>query len=208
MLRVLVYGENIGCIEQEVQRVLKKYKCKYKLDCQKTCFENFDIVFTNCANINTKAKVVLVSDDINAICDAIRHDVFRCIKPVDINKGIEEAIFTFLKYYHSKSILLSHNKVDGIVKVDNIYYIEHYNKMLSVVHNNGVAKGKDTMKSLEQRLKDFGFNRCHASYIVNFNYVECLAKDHFVLTNGKIVPISKARYKKVWEEYKDFCKIS
>ena len=71
------------------------------------------------------------------------------------------------------------------------------------------------MSELEQRVNE-KFVRCHQSYLVNMQHVECMDKeesfymdrwlkrDIFILDQQKHVPISKNRYaqtRKYFEEY-------
>lgn len=88
---------------------------------------------------------------------------------------------------------------DGFFKlyVNDIKYIDTYNRR-TMVH----TKNKDiicfyNMKELESKLEMFGFIRCHSSYIVSVNYIESVEKMIITLTTGEQIPISQQKRKDV-----------
>ena len=56
------------------------------------------------------------------------------------------------------------------------------------------------MKKYESLLSDYNFSKCHNAYIVNLSAVEAVKKEEVFLTNGTILPISRARKKEFMME--------
>lgn len=81
--------------------------------------------------------------------------------------------------------------------VNDIKYIDTYNRR-TMVH----TKNKDiicfyNMRELENKLELFGFIRCHSGYIVSVNYIESVEKLTITLTTGERIPISQQKRKEV-----------
>ena len=72
---------------------------------------------------------------------------------------------------------------------DNIYYIE------SQRNNVQIHCAAGPLKKFEEMLGSHGFSKCHNAYIVNLSYVEGVRKEEVLLTNGTVLPISRARKK-------------
>ncbi|MDO4943226.1 MAG: LytTR family DNA-binding domain-containing protein, partial [Lachnospiraceae bacterium] len=58
-------------------------------------------------------------------------------------------------------------------------------------------KINELSKKLDSRI----FMRCHNSYIVNINFISKMYREHFVLKNGKSIPISRRYSKKIRERF-------
>ncbi|WP_026656230.1 MULTISPECIES: LytR/AlgR family response regulator transcription factor [Butyrivibrio] len=78
---------------------------------------------------------------------------------------------------------------------DNIYYIESQrnNVCIHCADEDYVTAGP--LKKFEEMLGGHGFSKCHNAYIVNLSYVEGVRKEEVLLTNGIVLPISRARKK-------------
>ena len=78
---------------------------------------------------------------------------------------------------------------------DNIYYIESQrnNVCIHCADEDYVTAGP--LKKFEEMLGGHGFSKCHNAYIVNLSYVEGVRKEEVLLTNGTVLPISRARKK-------------
>ena len=78
---------------------------------------------------------------------------------------------------------------------DNIYYIESQrnNVCIHCADEDYITAGP--LKKFEEMLSGHGFSKCHNAYIVNLSYVEGVRKEEVLLTNGIVLPISRARKK-------------
>ena len=89
---------------------------------------------------------------------------------------------------------------DGMFKVDisQIYYIETENHAVRLYYTKGSFHINDTLKSIEEKLKNAPFCRCNNCYLVNLAHVEQVKKD-FVIVAGHELAFSRLRYKPFME---------
>lgn len=85
------------------------------------------------------------------------------------------------------------------LKISNIYYIESDRNYLNVHTMNKCYRFRDSLKSQEDALSNFGFVRVHAAYLVNIKYVFNIGNNSVTLDNGEVIPVSRQRMKTVKE---------
>uniref|UniRef100_UPI004055EA10 LytR/AlgR family response regulator transcription factor n=1 Tax=Agathobacter sp. TaxID=2021311 RepID=UPI004055EA10 len=85
------------------------------------------------------------------------------------------------------------------ILLKTISYIETYNRNLLIHTDKGNIVCYWKMKEMEEKIKDYGFSRNHASYIVNLFYVENIEKMDIKLSTGERLPISKTKKKEFME---------
>jgi DNA-binding LytR/AlgR family response regulator len=83
------------------------------------------------------------------------------------------------------------------INVKDISYIESMNRRIIFHLRNGKEIVSTTLHSkfLESIPFDYeksNFINCHASYIVNFNYVKSINDKAFIMKNDEVIPISKS----------------
>lgn len=83
----------------------------------------------------------------------------------------------------------------------NIQYIESYGRKLEIHEEHGSNEIYGNITKEEERLKDYGFTRIHRSYLVNLNAVDSILPTQLRLKTGTILPVSRSRYKKVYDAY-------
>ena len=95
------------------------------------------------------------------------------------------------------------------VNIKDIAYIESINRRLVIYKKNEEIITSTTLHSkfLDAIPFDYekcNFINCHASYVVNMNYVKSITDKFFILKNDKTIPISKgmlAQVKKIYINY-------
>ena len=78
--------------------------------------------------------------------------------------------------------------------LDEIYYVESEKHYLTFHRSRG------TIKSVMADLPQETFTRCHASYLVNLEYVERIDRKQ-VLVHGKTLPVSRACQKSLMDTF-------
>ena len=71
--------------------------------------------------------------------------------------------------------------------------VDNHNITLYMSENNDirfVAK----MKECEKLFEEPQFCKCHRSYIVNLHYVGKISREGAEIENGKVIPVSRARW--------------
>ena len=78
---------------------------------------------------------------------------------------------------------------------DNIFYIESQRNNVQIHCADADYTTGGPLKKFEEMLGSHGFSKCHNAYIVNLSYVKGVQKEEVLLTNGIVLPISRARKK-------------
>lgn len=58
-----------------------------------------------------------------------------------------------------------------LIRISHIFYIEAEKGKTIIMTSEGRFRTRDTLDILEAKLQEYGFFRCHRSYIVNLRYV-------------------------------------
>ena len=77
---------------------------------------------------------------------------------------------------------------DGVKKlnVQQIYYVEVQNRMLSYHTDEGVFTMRGTMQSVEQMLRPYAFVKCNHWYIVNLKHVSEVRKNTAIVAGHEL----------------------
>ena len=86
------------------------------------------------------------------------------------------------------------------ILLKSISYIETYNRNLMIHTSEGDILCYWKLKEMESKIKQYGFSRCHSSYLVNLFYVENIEKMDIKLSSGKIIPIGKSKKKEFMQQ--------
>lgn len=118
------------------------------------------------------------------------------LKPINerkISKNILPCIDEVMK---KKKNYLSINVKNYIyrIKIDSIVYIETARPNILIYTHDNMYTTKMTISKIEKILSEYGFFRCHNSYIVNLKLIESM-NGNTVVVKGKNIPISKYRVK-------------
>lgn len=90
------------------------------------------------------------------------------------------------------------------VFIQDIYYIETFNRNLMIHSSTENILSYKKMKELEKELEKHRFIRCHSGFLVNLFYVKRVEKLELELTNGDKIPISQPKRKFVMEKLADY----
>lgn len=104
----------------------------------------------------------------------------------------------------ARYITIKHSRNNIRLLRKSIIYAEIYGKQTLIYTSNGVYHTWTSLDELERKLDGEPFLRCHRSYIINMQYVDCVQKADFVLEDGTKIPLSShevSQYKKIWQNY-------
>ncbi|MDP4181830.1 MAG: LytTR family DNA-binding domain-containing protein [Bacillota bacterium] len=91
----------------------------------------------------------------------------------------------------------------NLIKMSEVFYFESQLGKTIIVTSNGKFKTKETLETLESKLNDFGFFRCHRSYLVNLRYVTKISpmfNNNYVIKQEEVeydIPVSRNRIKEL-----------
>ena len=126
--------------------------------------------------------------------------VFNCI-----NRLMEEIKFTQQSFCKIKSNDLTITTIN----IKEIAYIESINRRIQIYLKNGESITSTTLHSkfldsIPFEYEKYGFLNCHASYVVNMNYVKGITDKYFLMKNEEKIPISKSMLPMVKKTYISF----
>lgn len=125
-------------------------------------------------------------------------------KPVTCEK-ITSVLNRCIKKYRllNSTVLFSSNKEHLSISPKNILYIESFRKEIVFHLTNGETKTLTyKISDCEKMLINYGFGRCHLSYLVNFSYIHKIEKKNlFLKPPAKVLPIGGRYYEKFMEGF-------
>ncbi|MGN0973846.1 MAG: LytR/AlgR family response regulator transcription factor [Bacilli bacterium] len=104
----------------------------------------------------------------------------------------------FLKAAHqiyntsNKNIIIPYKSQNKVINLDTIIYMESLNKKI-ILHNifGELEEVNYVFKDMYEKVKEYGFIRCHKSYIVNVKYVHSFNKLECKLQKDITIPIGR-----------------
>lgn len=137
----------------------------------------------------------------------IETEPFRILlKPIN-DKVLFEAIFLEAYKRVTKSVKAfwyTYNKIIYKAYVKEIVYFESINRMIYIhtcdISNDGKFYGRMRDIENEPAIKCNQFLRIHQSYLVNFEYIQCIKLSEIKLYDGTILPISEKRQKGIRQQ--------
>lgn len=118
------------------------------------------------------------------------------LKPVNYYSfalELHEAISSLSKKV-DQFLLLSVEEGKQKIQIGDILYVESQKHIMQIHTRTRVMEIRDTMKNMEEKLKEYYFVRCNVSYLVNLAYVSSIVGD-MVVVEGDRLPISRQKRK-------------
>jgi DNA-binding LytR/AlgR family response regulator len=109
--------------------------------------------------------------------DRLKKSVARLLTPRRTDTGSKNSILDKIdhveKYFKMNSEKLVAIDSDEIimVKTSDIFYLEAQLKEIIIMTRHGKYVSRENLSQWEEKLKDYGFFRCHRSYIVNIKHI-------------------------------------
>ncbi len=117
------------------------------------------------------------------------------VKPIAYNDIVKLINKTFYNYKTSKRILI-YNGINQIcLRINEIIYIEANNKEIGVRTVKEFITAKDTLSSIEEKIKTKNFYKPHRSYLVNMNYIKEFNNRYIIMDNEEKIAISRLKRK-------------
>ena len=208
MLRVAIVDDETKCIN-DVENLLKEYsKAKFiieKFNSPKEFLTNnikkyhlifLDIEMPEVNGIelakkirlkNNQALLYYVSNYFSYVTKAMHNTAFTFItKPIDredffmeIDRGVKKINDTYSR------LKIEWEKAEFYIPIDNIVYIESYNKHCNIIMADGSEyKTAKRLFYLADILKRYNFAQPHKSYLVNLKYVSGTKKSEINFIEG------------------------
>lgn len=174
-----------------------------------------DINMQDCNGVDIAYKVkqrnpdillIFVTAYMDYVLAGYRVEAFRFLLKDDLEGMMRECIFALLDKLKKEDAVVQCTLSDGVksLKTRDILYIESF-KHSMVFHGNDAQgttfESSGSLGELENRLKSYGFYRVHKSFLINMRYVQSVERYQVRLANGECIPIPRAKYQAVREEY-------
>jgi DNA-binding LytR/AlgR family response regulator len=91
------------------------------------------------------------------------------------------------------------------VRIDDILYIESYNRHLSVFTLNGKTEVVGKLSEMAEHLPETDFLCIHKSFVVNMKYITEIDGRGAVLTDGSVLPVSVRRKTAAIKKFDSYC---
>ena len=85
----------------------------------------------------------------------------------------------------------------------DILYFESQKRILTLYGKEGSFVTYRKLDDVQKELPDY-FLRCHQSYLVNMKHIACMRQLRLELDDGRIIPVSRPRYKEAKERFLAF----
>ena len=143
-------------------------------------------------------KVIFISDDLHGSLDIFEYDPNYFIYKPQIADRLSKALdrlFTFEMKSRVKSLVLSTKSAKHIIPKRSIIYLERYQHDTRIVCDSKTVVCHDKLTTLLDKIDDRMFLRCHCSFVVNLKYVREFTRTQLLMSNGDVVPCSRANQK-------------
>lgn len=216
-MRIAVCDDNKEYID-EICRLIKLYEGKYTFEIDIfmsgeefiQCNKKYDIIFLDiemqaisgldvAASIRSKkddAIIIFITSYVNYISDTFRLGAFQfLVKPFseeDFKIDFERAINTYISK-HMKYMVKWREKI-FYIEYNEIIYIEAYDRHLYIITENQKYECVGKITEAYDKLKLYGFIRCHQGYIVNVRKIKMIDKSGVMMGNMVQLPVSR-KYK-------------
>ena len=117
------------------------------------------------------------------------------VKPIEYEELKKQVKLCISDYLTKNSIIsIDSNKATVKISIGEILYAEVMKKEVTIYTESKVYTIETSMKRVEGKLLNYGFFRCHHSYLVNLNKVSEI-RDKTIFINDEEIPVSRMRYK-------------
>lgn len=148
-------------------------------------------------------SVVYVSAYDKNVFDIFGSGPIGYIRKAFVESDLKEAMELYRKHLWKIKVYIMEGKKVHCFYPEEIMYLKsnkHYIEFYMGDEKQYLIRGK--MDDMEEALRNYGFIRIHASYLVNLKYIRCVDKNRILLNNCCCCRVSM-KYRK--EVYRRFC---
>lgn len=126
------------------------------------------------------------------VYEAFEVRTFRfLLKPIEKDKLFEALDVYIHQNIESSKIIVNIKKVNHVINVSDIYYIEVFRKSATIYFEGSSLQCHRTISSFEKELLPFGFCRIQRSFLVNTAKVKKFSNKSVLLNNGQELAVSQ-----------------
>lgn len=157
-------------------------------------------------------RLVFVTNKDDLVHESINYQPFGFVRK---SRWEEELFRTLNRFYkemleNNAKITVHLRKKETLdISICEIRYIEIISHTLSIYRKGSIIRIRESMRSIEEQLKEHYFIRIHQGYLVNARYIRKFTKNECILVDGESLPVSRHKkdaheetihglHKKVW----------
>ena len=157
---------------------------------------------------NTDIDIVFITIVADYVFEGYRVGAVRYIMKNELEALLPECLSNILKRKNQTGNKIEFSFVGGKRKIllKDIIYIESKAHKLLFVRKDENLYLYDQINNMEQVLKEFGFIRCHQSFIVNIEHIDKIKNYWIYLSDGTEIPASRPKYaeiRQIFLQYKE-----
>lgn len=168
------------------------------LDIQMKSIDGFDLA-KKIRKFDTDVHIIFTTAFADFMQKGYEVRAFRyLLKPIqydDFSKHILECINCINEEYKN-FITIKESESGQIIKIpiSSILFVETVSRSVLIHTDSKVYKSRINLNKIEDSLKGNNFFRCHRSYLINLNKVNCITKNSALIKNHEIF-VSKYKVK-------------
>ncbi len=166
--------------------------------------EEYDVVILKSVFATQRAESVFVKPYEDRVVIYVRHD--------ENETDIAEDERTFLIHYRraaqelrriypkvdrqlrgKEEYVFSYNNVKVILSMNDIYYLSKEDKLVCFHTRRGLFSERASMNDMTNRFAKYGFERIHASFLVNMHHVFGVESDTVIMDQQDRLPLARSR---------------
>ena len=89
--------------------------------------------------------------------------------------------------------VFSYNNVKVILSMNDIYYLSKEDKLVCFHTRRGLFSERASMNDMAERFAPYGFERIHASFLVNMHHVFGVESDTVLMDQQDRLPLARSR---------------
>lgn len=132
------------------------------------------------------------------------------VKPVDpakfyevLKRAAQQSIQLSVEEAKPFSVTVKSGGVTRKIPVDGIYYLEVFNRKITVHTTSGIIRCYGKLSDYEKNLGE-DFFRCHRAFLVHLKYVSRFHAKEITLENGETLLLSKQKYAEFVKAYMNY----
>ena len=150
-----------------------------------------------------ESKVIILTTHLECARKGYLVDAFRYVDKTKMDEELGEAFEKIREIKNEKNFFIT-GREGGIIKnisVKDIIYIEAMEKGTKVYTVDKYYKSSEKLRQLEIELENYGFYRCHKSFLINLNAVQYMDKESAYFENNRKACISARKYVETKKKY-------
>lgn len=137
--------------------------------------------------------IIFVTSYARYVPDAFRVRAFQfLVKPIMWDEFKEELRRALADIRKNRQLYRIKNKESEVyIEIGTIMYIEVYHKLLHIHTTNGSYETSGRLNAELEKLEEYGFVKCHKSFIVNMRFVKGIERNNIYLKNRQTIPVGR-----------------